>query len=143
MTLNQIAIGIAFIPSLAFAVGLFLARRHHETYHGYCHDHEQDPSLVHGPGQALARALGHIIHKLDPRAIAIEIRALAVKWGPRFAIAAILLELTERIAIPALIIRLGHPVIAGGVAVGLHLEAIVYPLFFLGFKTWDRVQNRD
>lgn len=69
-----------------------------------------------------------------------EIKALGKKYGKRFFWAAILWECVEDIVFPLLCLKFGVPGLIP-VFIIMHFEPIVYPVFFWGFRTWDRIQG--
>jgi hypothetical protein len=71
-----------------------------------------------------------------------EIKALGKKHGRRFFWAALIWEGIEDIVFPYLSWLFGVPELIP-VFLVLHFEPIVYPAFFWGFKTWDRIQGKE
>lgn len=71
-----------------------------------------------------------------------EIKALGKKYGRRFFIAAILWECVEDLLLPYLSWRWGVPELIPLFLI-MHFEPIVYPAFFWGFKTYDRLRGRE
>lgn len=70
------------------------------------------------------------------------LKALGVKHGRRFFIAALLWELVEDVVFPALSIKFGVPELVPLFLV-LHFEPLVYPAFFWGFRMYDRARGRE
>jgi hypothetical protein len=71
-----------------------------------------------------------------------EIKALGKKYGKRFFWAALIWECIEDIVFPFISWKMGVPELIP-VFLVLHFEPIVYPAFFWGFRTWDRVQGKE
>lgn len=71
-----------------------------------------------------------------------ELKALGKKHGRRFFIAAVIWEIIEDVVFPFISWLCGVPELIP-VFLVLHFEPIVYPAFFWGFKTWDRMQGRE
>lgn len=69
-----------------------------------------------------------------------KLKELGKQHGRRFFIAALLWELVEDIVFPALAWFFGAPELIP-VFLVLHFEPIVYPAFFWGFRTYDRVRG--
>jgi hypothetical protein len=86
--------------------------------------------------------LGEAWEKINVRATYREIKALGKKHGKRFFWVAILWECVEDIVFPFFAWRAGMPSLIP-VFLVLHFEPIVYPMFFWGFRMWDRMQGRE
>jgi hypothetical protein len=71
-----------------------------------------------------------------------EIKSLGKKYGKRFFWAALIWECIEDIVFPFISWKMGVPELIP-VFIVLHFEPIVYPVFFWGFRTWDRIQGRE
>lgn len=71
-----------------------------------------------------------------------HIKELGKKYGKRFFWAALIWEGIEDIVLPFIAWKLGVPELIP-VFLVLHFEPIVYPAFFWGFKTWDRIQGKE
>lgn len=71
-----------------------------------------------------------------------ELKALGKKHGKRFFIAALIWEIIEDVVFPFISWLCGVPELIP-VFLILHFEPIVYPAFFWGFKTWDRIQGKE
>ncbi len=71
-----------------------------------------------------------------------ELKALGEKYGRRFFIVAVLWEVIEDVVFPYLSWRMGVPELIPLFLI-LHFEPIVYPAFFWGFRTWDRIQGKE
>jgi len=71
-----------------------------------------------------------------------HIKALGKKYGKRFFWAALIWECIEDVLLPFISWKLGVPELIP-VFLVLHFEPIVYPAFFWGFKTWDRIQGKE
>lgn len=69
-----------------------------------------------------------------------EIKTLGKKYGKRFFWVAILWECVEDIVFPLLCLKFKVPGLIP-VFLIMHFEPIVYPVFFWGFRTWDRMQG--
>ena len=69
-----------------------------------------------------------------------ELKALGKKHGRRFFIVAVLWEAIEDLVFPFISWRLGAPELIPLFLV-LHFEPIVYPIFFWGFRMWDRLHG--
>jgi hypothetical protein len=80
--------------------------------------------------------------KVNVRATYREIKALGKKHGKRFFWVAILWECVEDIVFPFLSWRAGMPELIPMFLV-MHFEPVVYPLFFWGFRMWDRAHGRE
>jgi hypothetical protein len=70
------------------------------------------------------------------------IKALGKKYGKRFFWAALIWEIIEDVVFPFIAWKMGVPELIP-VFLVLHFEPIVYPAFFWGFKTWDRIQGKE
>lgn len=71
-----------------------------------------------------------------------EIKALGKKYGRRFFLTALIWEGIEDIVFPFIAWKMGAPELIPLFLV-LHFEPIVYPVFFWGFKTYDRLQGKE
>ena len=71
-----------------------------------------------------------------------EIKALGKKYGRRFFFAALIWEGIEDIVFPFISWKMGVPELIP-VFLVLHFEPIVYPVFFWGFKTYDRLKGKE
>jgi hypothetical protein len=71
-----------------------------------------------------------------------EIKELGKRYGKRFFWAAIIWESIEDIVLPYLSWRYGMPEIIP-VFLIMHFEPIVYPAFFWGFRTYDRLRGHQ
>lgn len=80
--------------------------------------------------------------KLDIRATFRELKSLGQKHGRRFFIVAVLWEMIEDILFPYLAYMNGFPELIP-VFLVLHVEPIVYPIFFWLFRMWDRIHGRE
>lgn len=79
--------------------------------------------------------------KINVAATWRELKTLGQKYGRRFFIAAFLWECIEDILFPILALRAGVPALVP-VFLVLHFEPVVYPMFFWGFRTYDRIRGR-
>lgn len=70
------------------------------------------------------------------------IKALGKKYGKRFFWAALIWEIIEDVVFPFIAWKMGVPELIP-VFLVLHFEPIVYPAFFWGFRTWDRIQGKE
>lgn len=70
------------------------------------------------------------------------IKGLGKKYGKRFFWAALIWEIIEDVVFPFISWKMGVPELIP-VFLVLHFEPIVYPAFFWGFKTWDRIQGKE
>lgn len=86
--------------------------------------------------------IGEAKEKLDVRATWKELKALGLKYGRRFFIAAVLWELIEDVVFPAIAAYHGAYWLIPFFLV-MHFEPVVYPIFFFAFRTWDRIQGRE
>ena len=80
--------------------------------------------------------------KVNLPAVYREIKALGKKHGKRFFWAAIIWEVIEDVVFPFIAWLCGVPALIP-VFLVLHFEPIVYPVFFWGFKTYDRIQGKE
>jgi len=71
-----------------------------------------------------------------------DIKTLGKKYGKRFFWIAILWECVEDIIFPLLCLKFRVPGLIP-VFLVMHFEPIVYPAFFWGFRTWDRIQGKE
>lgn len=71
-----------------------------------------------------------------------RIKELGKKYGKRFFWAALIWEIIEDVVFPFISWKMGVPELIP-VFLVLHFEPIVYPAFFWGFKTWDRIQGKE
>jgi len=71
-----------------------------------------------------------------------QLKRLGKKYGKRFFWAALIWEIIEDVIFPFISWRMGVPELIP-VFLVLHFEPIVYPAFFWGFRTWDRVQGKE
>lgn len=71
-----------------------------------------------------------------------KLKELGAKHGRRFFIAALLWEIVEDVVFPFISWRMGVPELIPLFLV-LHFEPIVYPVFFWGFRMWDRAKGRE
>ncbi len=100
----------------------------------------------HAEVQAMHRAVAWVVtkawEKLDIVATWRALRDLGREHGLRFLVAAAIWEfLFEDFLFPLIAWRLGHPGLIP-VLLLLHFEPVVYPVFFFGFRTWDRLRGR-
>jgi len=86
--------------------------------------------------------LAKLWEKVNLPAVYREMKALGKKHGRRFFWAAIIWEAIEDIVLPFIAWLCGVPELIP-VFLVLHFEPIVYPAFFWGFKTWDRLHGRE
>lgn len=86
--------------------------------------------------------LAKLWEKVNLPAVYREIKALGKKHGKRFFWAALIWEAIEDIVLPFIAWLCGVPELIP-VFLILHFEPIVYPAFFWGFKTWDRMHGRE
>lgn len=71
-----------------------------------------------------------------------DLKELGKKHGTRFFVVAVLWELIEDVLFPYLSWRAGVPELIP-VFLVLHFEPVVYPVFFFGFRTYDRIRGRE
>ena len=71
-----------------------------------------------------------------------ELKRLGQKYGKRFFIAAVIWELIEDVVFPSIGAYFGMYWVIPFFLV-MHFEPVVYPVFFYGFRTWDRIQGRE
>ncbi len=86
--------------------------------------------------------LREIWEKINIFATWKTIKDLGKKYGKRFFWAALIWEIIEDVVFPFIAWKLGVPELIP-VFLVLHFEPIVYPAFFWGFKTWDRIQGKE
>lgn len=86
--------------------------------------------------------LAKLWEKVNLPAVYREIKALGKKHGRRFFWAALIWEAIEDIVLPFIAWLCGVPELIP-VFIILHFEPIVYPVFFWGFKTWDRMHGKE
>ncbi len=86
--------------------------------------------------------LGKLWEKVNLPAVYRELKALGKKHGRRFFIAALIWEAIEDLVFPFIAWLMGVPELIP-VFLVLHFEPIVYPVFFWGFKTYDRIRGRE
>ena len=86
--------------------------------------------------------LHQLWEKINVKAAYRELVALGKKHGKRFFWVALIWELIEDLVFPFLSWLFGVPGLIP-VFLILHFEPIVYPVFFWGFKTWDRMHGRE
>lgn len=93
--------------------------------------------------RALLRWLLHEAwEKINVVATWREIKALGKKYGKRFFWAALIWECIEDLVFPFIAWRMGLPELIP-VFLVMHFEPVVYPAFFWGFRTWDRIQGKE
>jgi len=85
---------------------------------------------------------GEAYEKVNLAATWRELKELGHKHGRRFFIVAVLWEMVEDLVFPVIAIFFKHPWLVP-VFLVLHFEPVVYPMFFYGFRTWDRLQGRE
>lgn len=71
-----------------------------------------------------------------------DLRELGAKHGLRFFVVAVAWEVIEDVIFPILSWQAGVPELIP-VFLVLHFEPVVYPVFFFGFRTWDRLRGRE
>jgi hypothetical protein len=71
-----------------------------------------------------------------------DIKALGKKHGKRFFWAALIWEVIEDVVFPFISWLCGVPELIP-VFLVLHFEPIVYPVFFWGFRMWDRAHGKE
>jgi hypothetical protein len=86
--------------------------------------------------------LHEVWEKINIPATYRGIKALGKKHGKRFFWVALIWELVEDILFPFLSWLFGVPGLIP-VFLVLHFEPIVYPVFFWGFRMWDRYQGKE
>jgi hypothetical protein len=86
--------------------------------------------------------LKEVWEKINVFATWRTIKSLGKKYGKRFFWAALIWECIEDIVFPFIAWKMGVPELIP-VFLVLHFEPIVYPAFFWGFKTWDRLHGRE
>lgn len=86
--------------------------------------------------------LKEIWQKINVVQIWRDLKALGKKHGRRFFIVALLWEMVEDLLFPYISWRAGAPELIP-LFLALHFEPVVYPAFFWGFRTWDRLQGRE
>lgn len=93
----------------------------------------------------LRRALGWLVgearERFDVRGTIRELRALGLKHGRRFFVAAAVWEFIESVVLPAVALYYKQPALAV-LFVVFHAEPVVYPVLFFAFRTWDRYKGR-
>lgn len=80
--------------------------------------------------------------KLDLRGTWAELQGLRQKYGRRFFVAAVAWEILEDGVFPAIAAWYGAYWLVPFFLV-MHFEPLVYPLFFYGFRTYDRIRGRE
>lgn len=86
--------------------------------------------------------LSEVWEKINIAATWRRIKELGKKYGKRFFWAALIWEIIEDVVFPFISWKMGVPELIP-VFLVLHFEPIVYPAFFWGFKTWDRIQGKE
>lgn len=86
--------------------------------------------------------LKEVWEKINLFAVWRTLKDLGKKHGKRFFWAALIWECIEDILFPFISWKMGVPELIP-IFLVLHFEPIVYPIFFWGFKTWDRMQGRE
>ena len=86
--------------------------------------------------------LKEIWEKINLPQVYRGLKALGKKHGRRFFWAALIWEIIEDVVFPFISWLCGVPELIP-VFLILHFEPIVYPIFFWGFKMWDRAHGRD
>lgn len=71
-----------------------------------------------------------------------QLKELGKKHGRRFFWVALGWEIVEDVVLPFISWKMGAPGLIP-VFLILHFEPIVYPIFFWGFKMWDRAHGRE
>lgn len=80
--------------------------------------------------------------KINLRQAYRELKSLGNKHGRRFFWTALLWEMVEDILFPFISWRMGVPELIPLFLV-MHFEPIVYPVFFWGFRMWDRAHGYE
>lgn len=87
-------------------------------------------------------ALGEAWEKINIFETWRELKELGKKYGVRFFIAALIWEIIEDGVFPLLSWWAGVPQLIPLFLI-FHFEPVVYPVFFWGFRTWDRFRGEE